>query len=148
MKSKLLVLIVGVVLFTPAAGKADPQIGVSGGKLLPCPDSPNCVSSQAERPSQAVAPLSYDGSWPQGKERLLQTLSSMKRCRVVEVGSDYIHAEFRSAIFRFVDDVEFLVDDSKRIIHVRSASRVGYSDFGVNRRRVETIRQSYTEVRS
>jgi uncharacterized protein (DUF1499 family) len=92
------------------------------------------------RPAHAIEPLAYDGSWPQAKEKLLQTLRSMKRCRIVTEQADYIHAEFTSVIFRFVDDVEFLADDLKKLIHVRSASRVGYSDFGVNRRRVETIR--------
>jgi uncharacterized protein (DUF1499 family) len=140
MKLKIVLLIVGIALFSPAAGKANPRTGVSDGKLQPCPDSPNCVSSQGIWPAHAIEPLAYDGSWPQAKENLLQTLRSMKRCRIVTEQADYIHAEFTSVIFRFVDDVEFLADDVRKIVHVRSASRVGYSDFGVNRRRVEIIR--------
>ena len=145
MKLKIMLLIVGIALFSPAAGKANPRTGVSDGKLQPCPDSPNCVSSQSVQPAHAIEPLAFEGSWPQAKEKLLQTLLSIKHCRIVTEQADYIHAEFTSAIFRFVDDVEFLADDVRKIIHVRSASRVGYSDFGVNQRRVEAIRNLIKE---
>lgn len=145
MKLKIMLLAAGIALFSLAAGKANQRTGVSDGKLQLCPDSPNCVSSQSIQPAHAIEPLAYDGSWPQAKEKLLQTLRSMKRCRIVTEQADYIHAEFTSAIFRFVDDVEFLADDVRKIIHVRSASRVGYSDFGVNQRRVEAIRNLIKE---
>jgi uncharacterized protein (DUF1499 family) len=141
MKTSVLVFVLGIIIISPAVVKANPRIGLADGKLLPCPDSPNCVSSQAFKPSQVVLPLSFGGvSWPQAKERLLKTLRSLKRCRIVTVGDDYIRAEFTSAVFRFVDDVEFLADHANKVIHIRSASRVGYSDLGVNRRRVEAIR--------
>ena len=74
---------------------------------------------------------------------LIEAVSGMKRARIVAAEERYIHAEFTSALFRFVDDVEFLLDSETKTIHVRSASRVGYSDLGVNRRRVEEIRSRF-----
>lgn len=77
-------------------------------------------------------------------ERLKKIVIGMKRSRIIRSTGPYIHAEFTSALFRFVDDVEFLVDDRASVIHVRSASRIGHSDLGVNRRRIETIRTLWT----
>jgi len=67
----------------------------------------------------------------------------MSRVRIVTAGETYLHAEFTSAVFRFVDDVEFLLDDAEKVVHVRSASRVGHSDLGVNRKRVEALREAF-----
>ena len=77
------------------------------------------------------------------REALLSVLESMPRCTIVDKENDYIHAEFRSMIFRFVDDAEFYFDPDKPVIDVRSAARLGYSDFGVNRKRMEEIRQQF-----
>lgn len=108
--------------------------------LSPCPDSPNCVSSQSRDAAHYIKPFQYEGSLSHARERLLSVLRSMNDAKVVESSSTYVRAEFTSALFRFVDDVELYLDDSAKVIHVRSASRVGYYDFGVNRRRVERIR--------
>jgi uncharacterized protein (DUF1499 family) len=110
------------------------------GKLAPCPNTPNCVCSQDARPAHSIAPLTYTGPWPAAHQKLLAVIRSMPRSHVVTEQEDYIHAEFASAVFGFVDDVEFIVDAAAHIIHVRSAARVGYFDLGVNRRRVEDIR--------
>jgi uncharacterized protein (DUF1499 family) len=132
-----------VVMMVGCAGNRHSQLGVSGGRLAACPDSPNCVSSQSADPRHAIDPLRYEGTAQEARERLVKAISGMKRARIVMAEEWYIHAEFTSAFFRFVDDVEFLLDDGTRTIHVRSASRVGYSDFGVNRRRVEEIRSRF-----
>ena len=131
-----------VVMMVGCAGNRHSQMGLSGGRLAACPDSPNCVSSQSADPRHAIDPLRYEGTAQKARERLVKAISGMKRARIVTAEERYIHAEFTSALFRFVDDVEFLLDDGTRTIHVRSASRVGYSDFGVNRRRVEEIRSA------
>ena len=109
------------------------------GRLARCPDTPNCVSSQ-ETGRSAVAPLSFNDSASDALTRLRRIVESLPRTRIVESTDSYLHAEVKSRIFGFVDDVEFLVDPLAGKVHVRSASRVGYSDFGVNRARVETIR--------
>jgi uncharacterized protein (DUF1499 family) len=109
--------------------------------LKPCPSSPNCVSSLAEEDvSHRVQPLSGTGDLAQTKARLRQAVLAAGRATFIVEEEAYWRIEFRSRIFRFVDDVEFLFDPGGQVIHVRSASRAGYSDLGVNRRRVEKIR--------
>jgi uncharacterized protein (DUF1499 family) len=93
------------------------------------------------REKHAVDPLGYDGGWTAARDRLVGLISEMKRTRVVAVQEGYIHAECRSRIFRFVDDLEFFFVPDESLIHIRSAARSGYSDFGVNRKRVEEIRR-------
>jgi uncharacterized protein (DUF1499 family) len=116
---------------------------VSGGSLKACPKSPNCVSSQADDDEHAIAPISYTGSRAEAYARLKKVLTDMKRTTIVTEKEDYLHVEARSLIFRFVDDVEFYFPVDANIIHVRSASRVGNSDMGVNRKRVEEIRKRF-----
>jgi uncharacterized protein (DUF1499 family) len=114
-------------------------------KSLPdCPDTPNCVSSQAGDAAHAVAPLTYTGSVEDAMKRLRAALATEPRITLITERDNYLHAEARSLIFRFVDDVEFLVDPEQKVIHVRSAARTGYSDLGVNRRRVERLRRAFT----
>lgn len=120
------------------------NLGVSGGRLAGCPDSPNCVSTQASDPAHRMEPMPLAGSAEDAIARLRGILTAMPRSRIVADRENYLHAEFRSALFRFVDDVEFLVDSEARVIHFRSASRVGHSDLGVNRRRMEEIRAAFT----
>lgn len=110
--------------------------------LAPCPDSPNCVSSQAIDEKHQVQPLNYSGDAAQARQRLLKVLNSMDRVQIVQADEDFIHAEFRSAVFGFIDDVTFRFDPPG-FIQVRSAARTGYYDFGVNRKRVETIRNQF-----
>jgi uncharacterized protein (DUF1499 family) len=119
--------------------------GVTHGKLAPCPDSPNCVSSQSSDSSHFVEPLSYPDSRAKAKTRLLEIIESMPRTQIISSTPLYIHAEVTSLLFRFVDDVEFLFEEESNLIHVRSASRIGYSDLGVNRKRIEGIRQRFQE---
>jgi len=107
--------------------------------LKPCPDTPNCVSSLAEDSGHYIAPLNLDKSiqWPQ---TVVDILSSVRGITIVTTNENYIHAECRTLLFRFIDDLELVWDAENNICHVRSASRVGRSDLGVNRKRVEKIR--------
>lgn len=111
--------------------------------LQPCPQSPNCVSSQSTDPEHFVEALAYQGPLDKAKARLVQAIGSLPRTRIIEEEPTYLHAECTSLIFRFTDDLEFAFDDTQKIIHIRSASRVGYSDLDANRQRVETIRQLF-----
>jgi len=134
--SKHLSLYVCILLSaTPAA--AEPN------RLSPCPDSPNCVSSRSTNPSRFIEALRYTGSLTDARQKVIDLLKNSKRARLISVEIDYIHAEFRSLIFKFVDDVEFYFSSEDRIIHMRSASRTGYYDFGVNRRRLERLRATF-----
>lgn len=111
--------------------------------LAPCPDSPNCVSTKSKDQARAMPPLPYLKSGEESMDRLVAIVRDMKRATIVSATPSYLHVEFRSALFRFVDDVEFLLDDSAHLIHFRSASRTGYYDFGVNRRRMQEISDRY-----
>ena len=110
--------------------------------LAPCPSSPNCVSTSAPAQDErhAIAPFRYRKSRAEAKEALKAAIGTLRRTKLVEEDESYLHFEFTSLIMRFVDDVEFLFDDESRTIHFRSASRTGYGDLGVNRRRMEEIR--------
>ena len=108
--------------------------------LSPCPSSPNCVSTQAQDESHAIAPFRYQKTRTEAKEALKAIIPSLPRTKLVEEDDTYLHYEFTSLLLRFVDDVEFLFDDEAKTIHFRSASRTGYGDLGVNRRRMEEIR--------
>jgi apolipoprotein D and lipocalin family protein len=119
------------------------MVSTASGKLTPCPDTPNCVSSLAGDKKHFIEPISYEGETAAARQELLEILQSFKRVRVVRIEDDYIHAEFVSFIFRFVDDVEFYFDEPRKVVQVRSASRTGYSDLGVNRRRIEKIRKQF-----
>ena len=114
-------------------------------QLPPCPDSPNCVSTQAAATDSEhfIAPLSYIGSSEEAKQRLLAVITALPRSTIITNEGNYLHAEFRSRIFRFVDDVQFLIDDNTKTIHFRSAARMGRSDLGVNRVRMEEIRTGF-----
>ena len=109
------------------------------GHLTGCPASPNCVSSQATDSEHRIAPLPLNGDQAQTRARLLTLLTSLPRARVVAQQDNYLRAEFTSQIMGFVDDVEFLL--GPQAIEVRSASRLGRADFGVNRERIEQLRQ-------
>ncbi len=120
------------------------KTGASNDRLAPCPKSPNCVSSLSDDKSNYVEPLIYKGSQEEAREKLVSVIDSMKRSEIVTAKTNYIHATFKSALFGFLDDVEFSFDDERKSINVRSASRTGYYDLGVNRRRVEEIRRRFT----
>ena len=120
------------------------NLGVKSGELAPCPDSPNCVSTEARDAKHRIEPLKYSTSREEAMRKLTAAIQSMPRRKIVIATGNYLHVEFSSAIFRFVDDVEFFLDDATQTIHFRSASRLGYSDLGVNRKRMEEIRRRFT----
>ena len=105
-----------------------------------CPTSPNCVSTRAQDEGHAIAPISYRKPRAEAKEALKEVIRSLPRTKLVEEDETYLHYEATSLLFRFVDDVEFLFDDQAKSIHFRSASRTGYGDLGVNRKRMEQVR--------
>ena len=135
-------MLTGVVLLVPIAWTA--TVTYKTHMLAPCPTSPNCVSSDSTD-DHSIAALKFSGSaekaWQAAKEALL----SLPRTRIVAESGHTLHAECKSAIFGFVDDVNFELRPDQGNIAVRSASRVGYSDLGVNRRRIEAVRSAFDE---
>lgn len=122
------------------AGVQPRNLGTRAGQLAPCPNTPNCVSSQSANPAQAIVPLTYEGSAADAIARLEALIRSTPRTQIIAKTEDYLYAEFSSRWLGFVDDVEFLLDEPSQKINVRSASRLGESDLGVNRQRIETLR--------
>lgn len=113
------------------------NLGVHGGRLTECPATPNSVSTQTGSPDHRMTPIPFVGSITDEVEKIKQTVAkSFPRARLIAERDGYLYYEFSSLLFRFIDDVEFLVDDRTREIHFRSASRVGHSDLGANRRRM------------
>lgn len=112
---------------------------MSGRRLAPCPDKRNCVSSQSTDPAKRLPALGFEGELEPVRAAILDVLAEAPRARVVEQEGDYIHAEFTTLLFRFVDDVEFSIDPGAKRVDFRSASRVGHSDLGTNRRRMKKL---------
>ena len=127
------------------AGVPD-NLGLENQLLSPCPGTPNCVSSQEKNSQHRIQPITFEGSLQRAKERLYRVINSMRGTRIISQEDLYWHVEFTTQLLRFIDDVEFYFDGSKSLIHVRSASRQGYWDLGINRRRVETIRSKFEEL--
>ena len=127
------------------AGKRPSNIGVHDGRLAPPKRSPNNVSSQAPREDaeHSIAPLAFRGNGVEALITLRKVIDAMDRTHVVQHDGGYLCTEFRSKLMGYVDDVEFLVSEKEGAIHVRSASRLGRRDFGVNRARVEAIRRRF-----
>ncbi|BAY89101.1 MULTISPECIES: DUF1499 domain-containing protein [unclassified Tolypothrix] len=121
-------------------------LGVNNGLLSSCPASPNCVVSQNADTKHAIDPIPYHLERDKAREVLIKVLGVVPRTEIVEQTDNYIHALSKSRIFKFVDDVEFYLPPNEPVIHVRSASRLGDSDLGVNRRRVEQIRLALRDL--
>ncbi|MGF1495184.1 MAG: DUF1499 domain-containing protein [Microcoleaceae cyanobacterium] len=122
------------------SGVRPDNLGVQDGHLNDCPNSPNCVSSQSEDAEHQVLPLDYTQSQEEALEKLEMVLETFDNAEILREDGDYLYAEFTIPVFGFVDDVEFYLDDEAKEVQIRSASRLGESDLGVNRKRVETIR--------
>jgi uncharacterized protein (DUF1499 family) len=134
--------ILQIFLFLPGMFFLASGAGAGEADLPPCPSSPNCVSSGDPDPARRVDPIPFRGTAEEAREALETALRSLPRATIVASSGIGIRAEFRTRL-GFVDDVEFRIDEAAGVIHVRSASRKGYWDLGVNRRRVETIREAF-----
>lgn len=111
--------------------------------LAPCGTKPNCVSSQSTLERHKVEPLTLDGSGPATIQKIHTIIAALPGTTITQSEELSLRAEFKSKVFGFIDDVEFLVDEKEGCVQVRSASRIGYYDFGANRRRIEKIRHLY-----
>lgn len=118
------------------------NLGLRDGRLARCKRTPNCVSSQAEPEDRRhyITPLAFTGAPEAAMAALQRVVEGAPGARVIRTQPGYLYAEFRTRLMRFVDDVEFALDAPAGVIHVRSASRVGIRDYGVNRARIEALR--------
>ncbi|MCA3033941.1 MAG: DUF1499 domain-containing protein [Rhodocyclaceae bacterium] len=126
------------------SGKRPTDLGYTNGKFKPMPRSPNAVSSTtAKDDKHYIEPLKFDGAAEVAWTRLNEIVSGQKGATVVSTNAGYTYAEFKTPLMGYIDDVEFALDAGASVIHVRSASRLGESDLGLNRKRVEAIRTAF-----
>ncbi|NET30494.1 MAG: DUF1499 domain-containing protein [Cyanothece sp. SIO1E1] len=128
------------------AGEPPTNIGIKHGKLATCPDTPNCVVSQDADAKHKIEPLAYGGEPAVAIANIKTIIQAMERSKIIEESENYLYAEFSSNLMGFVDDVEFYLIPQEQIIHVRAAARLGKSDLGVNRKRIESIRAKLAEL--
>jgi uncharacterized protein (DUF1499 family) len=140
-----IVLIIGIMLaILSIASRKQPELGLLNGQLRPCPTSPNCVCSEVPVEGAFVEPLSYtttvEDAWRNIKQAIVDTGGV-----VVTEQDGYLHARYETPLMRYIDDVELRLDANHQVIHIRSASRVGQSDLGANRKRVARIRAAFAK---
>ena len=124
------------------------NLGVEAGQLADCPTTPNCISSQAEDSEHSIDPIAYNPNNPDPIDDLKAIVKSFDRSEITEASDNYFRAEFTSRWFGFVDDVEFYLNEDSEVIDVRSAARLGESDLGVNRERIESIRSQFSSSKT
>lgn len=132
-------------LITAGCGVTRSAQGLCDGRLAACSRAPCCVSTVAQSPSRRVAPIGYAVSRAEVHAILVDVLGAWPRTGIVTVQDDYIHVVQRSRCFRFVDDLECHLPADERLVHMRSAARIGWYDFGVNRARVERLRRAVNQ---
>jgi uncharacterized protein (DUF1499 family) len=141
-----LVILLALVAMS-CASRRQPRVGLANGRLRVCPGSPNCVCSEKESGPFSVEPLTFEGPADKAWKSLRQAVQRTGG-RIEKHTGDYLWATYRTTLFRFVDDLECRLDGANHVIHVRSESRVGYSDFGVNRKRIDSLRSEFARVQT
>lgn len=143
----IVVLIGGLSITMVYKNQKTPEnLGITSGQLAPMPSSPNAVSSQTDSEEKRVNPLSFKTDLASSKTAVLKALESYGSIEVLTNTSNYIHAIHTTKTMRYRDDIEFYFDESARVIHFRSASRVGYSDRGLNRARYNKLSSIYSSL--
>lgn len=141
-------VIVGVFsLFTAQMAyknnKIPSDLGAENGTLSSVPRSPNAVSSQSDDPEKKVNPFPYKNSTVETKQAVLNVLEKYGKIKIITNNKNYIHAVSKSGVMRYKDDLEFYFDEKLQVVHFRSASRIGYSDMGLNRKRYNILFDLY-----
>ena len=148
MNKQIQIVLTSLILLTGCTGTIS-KLGIENGQLTQCPTTPNCVNSQAKDKKHYIEPILTTGTPLEVKSHILKILNESNSTKIIVTEDNYIRAEFSSKVFHFVDDIEFFFPDTKSkeiTIHVRSASRVGHSDLGVNRKRIERIRNKFKGI--
>ena len=128
------------------ASERPTNLGVKEGSLAGCPATPNCVVSQGGDEKHAIAPITYASDRATARQSLIDILGVVPRTQIVEQSDDYVLAQSESRLMGFVDDTEFYLPKDEKVIHARAAARLGESDLGVNRRRIEQIRLAFKDL--
>lgn len=141
----LLLLSATVLLFACSSSPSPITLAITGDQLPACPKQPNCVSSQSNDQSHYILPLNYQGSKEEAKAKLIEIINSIPNVTVTSQSKNTIKAEYKSTILSFIDDMEFYIQDTPKQIDIRSASRVGFYDFGANEKHIEEIRSQLSQ---
>jgi uncharacterized protein (DUF1499 family) len=131
------------LIFLVSCSSVPKEIGMKGQFFHNCPNSPNCVSTMEKRKGYYIAPIKYSLSKEDAFKKMLVVINAMNKVTILKQTPSYIHAVFRTPLMNFADDVEFYFPEKVQVIHLKSASRIGFSDMGVNRKRVESIRKRF-----
>jgi uncharacterized protein (DUF1499 family) len=114
--------------------------------LKACPNKPNCISSYSQDRRHSMLPLNFKGDQKESLRHLKKVVLSFPGTELLTEKENYLHFTFKSAFFGFIDDVEFYLDPNVKVIHFRSASRIGYSDLGANRKRMDAIVERFSRI--
>jgi len=135
-----------LIILLCGCGRTMPEgLGLANNKLTDCPDSPNCVSTQTQKEKAKIEPITYNSDEQTAYKLLLRVIEDNKLANIISKTNNYIHAAYFTKSKIFIDDVEFYFDKDAGLIHFRSASRVGHSDLGANRKRMEKIRNEFLQ---
>ena len=146
------IILIGIVLVTglyfvylSILSRKQPELGLQDGMLSICPATPNCVCSEYPDSPGYISPLQFTIPDNEAVKRIKKALQTMGG-NIIGERAGYIHAIFESRLFRFIDDVELRMDAERQLIHFRSASRVGHSDFGANKKRIDRLRLLFNSI--
>jgi uncharacterized protein (DUF1499 family) len=123
------------------------ETGMANGLLKPCPDTPNCVCSEYQESPRHIEPISFAGDSQSAFKRIKTAVLGING-KIEDEHNGYLHAVFTTPVFRFKDDLEIRIDGKNQLVHFRSASRVGHSDLGTNRKRVESLRSAFERMKN
>ncbi|MGH4123952.1 MAG: DUF1499 domain-containing protein [Clostridium sp.] len=145
---KILSTVIGamavIVIYMLVKNNLTPKnLGVNKGKLAQMPNKPNAVSSETEEKDKKVEALVFKGNLKNSKDMIIKVIENYGNAKIIKKETNYIYAIFTTGIMKYHDDVEFYFDESKKLIQIRSASRIGYSDMGLNRERYNKLREFY-----
>ncbi|WFD10813.1 DUF1499 domain-containing protein [Tepidibacter hydrothermalis] len=146
MKVFLTILTLIIVLMVIKNNIIPKNLGVKDGKLAKMPSSPNAVSSQTDIEDKKVEPLKFNGDLEETKTKIINVINNYEGTKIIKNEKNYIYVVFTTGGMKFKDDVEFYFDENSKLIHFRSASRVGYSDMGLNKKRFNEIQKYYYEI--
>lgn len=132
------------LVFASCTGTRPTTLGLQNGQLGKCPDKPNCIVSYKYDEDHYLEPIQVISNKERAHKKITGILLKNSSAKIIATNPDYIYAEFTSSILRFVDDVEFYFGEEK-FVHFRSASRIGKSDLGVNKKRIEEIRFKFQQ---
>lgn len=133
-----------IVIYLVVKNNLTPSnLGINNGKLAQMPNKPNAVSSETEEKDKRIEALEFKGNLVDSKSQVIKAIESYGNAKIIKNETNYIYVVFTNGIIKYHDDVEFYFDESKKLIQIRSASRIGYSDMGLNRERYNKLRELY-----